>query len=128
VANAIPIAAGMAKPSPPPAVRYQLPGHDRRSWLRKASVLDGASQATTAFSGNSRARIAAAVDALMGSVSSTTTGSGRACGASRSVSSTCSSSAASASRGSATIASPIGARAASSGSSVICTSPAPSGR
>ena len=78
-------------------------------------------------SGKTSARAAWTALGLSGSVSSTASGGGSGSGASRSDSGTASDSAARVNPTSATIASPIGARAASSGSLVIATSEAPSG-
>ena len=89
---------------------------------------DGDSTTTIPSSGKTSARAATAADALIGSDSGAGSAGGDRSGGSRSEIPISPSTATSVNRTSATIASPIGARAASSGSLVIATSDAPSGR
>ena len=96
--------------------------------MRSASVALGASSTTIPFSGKTSPSARIAVEAFIGSVSSTSNGGSSGCGGVRPFElGNASISASSVSRTSATSASPIGARAASSGSLVITTSRAPSG-
>jgi hypothetical protein len=95
--------------------------------LRSASVAEGDSTTAIPCSGKTSPSAATAVDGLIGSDSGAGSGAGRASGAERPDSGTSASSAFSVRATSATIASPIGARAASSGSLVMATSEAPSG-
>ncbi len=91
-------------------------------------VLDGDSSTTIPSSGSASPRVAWTVEGLSGSDSGGATGAPNGSGAGRSEEGRISISASSVSFASATIASPIGARAASSGSLVTWTSDVPSGR
>jgi len=95
--------------------------------LRSARVLAGDSSTTIPSSGKTSAKAECTVEELSGSSAGISVGPGFGSGAGREDSGTVSSSASRVSFTSATMASPIGARAASSGSLVIATSFAPSG-
>ncbi len=91
-------------------------------------MLEGVSTTAIPSAGQTSARADMAVEPLIGSASAGSPGAGRGVGALRADSLVSSSSRASASATSPTIESPIGARAASPGSQVICTSEAPGGQ
>ena len=95
--------------------------------MRSASVLAGDSSTTIPSSGKTSARAEWTVEESSGSAAGISCGPWFGSGAGREDSGTASSSASRVSPTSATIASPIGARTASSGSLVIATSSAPSG-
>ena len=90
-------------------------------------MLEGDSRTTIASSGRTSASAVWTVEGLSGSLAGISPGPGFGSGAGRADSGTAASSASRVSLTSATIASPIGARTASSGSLVIATSFAPSG-
>ena len=99
-----------------------------RNWFLSDIVLEGDSSTMIASSGSFSLRIRQTVEGLSGSLISISGASGSSDGGSRSLVPAAATRAWRVSLTSATIASPIGARAASSGSDVIATSFVPSAR